>query len=157
MGKKEPVFVHYLPTVIESSKSTTKQYLRVIYFSGQILNITKSWCLSIPYFLIVTSLIMIHSDNTHSLAHTSASASSLEERLDTEKFHSFYWLSSFYQCWHVKHKFKHFLTQFWVNDVTTGVKTTIVLESFIKYWVRSFSHPRCMIYNLLEIMISEKK
>ena len=43
LGQKGPEFVHYVPTVIERSKSITKQYLRrAIHFSGQFLNITKS-------------------------------------------------------------------------------------------------------------------
>ena len=43
LGEKGPEFVHYVPTVIERSKSINIQYLRTaIHFSGQSLNITKS-------------------------------------------------------------------------------------------------------------------
>ena len=54
-------------------------------------------------------------------------------------------------------KFEPFLTQFWVNDVITGVKTAVFKESdlrknslpqsFIKCWFQSFYHSRHMIYN----------
>ena len=57
MIQKGREFVHYVPTVIERSKSITTQYLRrVIPYSGQFLNITKFWCLSVPYFLLLMSL-----------------------------------------------------------------------------------------------------
>ena len=36
--------------------------------------------------------------------------------------------SSFYHHWYMKYKFWTFLTQFWVNDITKGVKTTIFLR-----------------------------
>ena len=42
LGQKGPEFVHYVPTVIERSKSITIQNLRrAIHFSRQFLNITK--------------------------------------------------------------------------------------------------------------------
>ena len=41
----------------------------------------------------------------------------------------YYWLSSFFHHWCMKCKFGPFLTQFWVNDVITGVKTAIFWES----------------------------
>ena len=56
MGHKGPEFVHDVPTVTKRSKSITIQYLRrVIHFSSQFLNITKSWYLPIPYLHVVTS------------------------------------------------------------------------------------------------------
>ena len=43
LGKKGPEFIHYVPAVIERSKSVTIPCLtRAIHFSGQFLNITKS-------------------------------------------------------------------------------------------------------------------
>ena len=49
LGQKGSEFVNYALTVIERSKSITIQYLRrEIHFSGQFLNITKSWDAS-PY------------------------------------------------------------------------------------------------------------
>ena len=49
--------MHYVPTGIERSKSITTQYLRTaIHLSGQILSISKSWCLPISYFLVVMPL-----------------------------------------------------------------------------------------------------
>ena len=41
------------------------------------------------------------------------------------------WLSSFYHNLYMKKKSGPFLTQFWINDVTTGVKTVRFWESDI--------------------------
>ena len=40
----------------------------------------------------------------------------------------YYWLSSFYHHWYMKHKSGPLLTQFWVNDVTMEVKTAMFWE-----------------------------
>ena len=44
----------------------------------------------------------------------------------------YYWISSFCHNWYMKHKFGPFLTQFWVNGVTTKVKTAIFWESGLR-------------------------
>ena len=57
--KKELQVVHSVPTMVERSKSITIQYLtRAIHFSGQQLNITKSWCLPIT-FLVWSRKVLI--------------------------------------------------------------------------------------------------
>ena len=62
------------------------------------------------------------------------------------------WLSSLYHDWYMKYKFGPFLTKFWINDITTRVKTAIFwkmisetsssLQSCFKYWFWSFYQPR---------------
>ena len=96
-----------------------------------------------------------------------------------KKFHkwnsesSFYfWFSSFYGHWYMRYKFGPFLTQFWVKDVTTRVKTAIFWDNDLKNKLLTskfhqkliliFLSPSIMIYNFgpvlnnLEIITSQK-
>ena len=41
----------------------------------------------------------------------------------------YFWFSSFYHHWYMKHKLRLFLTKFWVNNVTTGVK------KYVSSWI----------------------
>ena len=92
----------------------------------------------------------------------------------SSQFSLYYWLSSFYHHWNMKYKFVPFLTQFWVNDVTTRVKTAIFLKDDLRnkvfisefqsfYWFQSFYHSSYMIHSFgsflpsLEAMTSVKK
>ena len=92
----------------------------------------------------------------------------------SSQFSLYYWLSSFYHHWNMKYKFVPFLTQFWVNDVTTRVKTAIFLKDDLRnklfisefqsfYWFQSFYHSWYMIHSFgsflpsLEAMASVKK
>ena len=40
----------------------------------------------------------------------------------------YYWLLSFYHHWYMRYKLGLILIQFWINDITTGVKIAIFWE-----------------------------
>ena len=83
------------------------------------------------------------------------------------QFSLYYWLPSFYHHWYIKYKSGPFLTQFWINGVTTGVKTVVLWESDLWNKILTSVIHQIMIsiflYNFwpflpnLEIMTSQKK
>ena len=130
--QKEREFVHYVPTMIEKS---TKQYFRkAIHFLCQFLNITKSWCLPIIVFLVLTSL----TSNFEPILdwwrhHVELKLQNFERavlRLTNDSLQSISLVLIFISLIILIHKMPigTFLTHFWVDGVTTGSQSFKILR-----------------------------
>ena len=67
----------------------------------------------------------------------------------------YYWLPSFYHHWYMTYKFGYFLTQFWVNDVTTVVKIAIFWESDLRSKLRTLKFCQILILIFLSDSIDD--